>query len=453
MNTVVAIKDDEDGEFTDELKAGTSLLQGQFVIQGFLNSGGFGMTYLATDSLDRTVVIKECFPATVCKRSDNAVRARTRAHQKDFRSIVRLFLQEARQLAKLRHPNIVGVHQVFEDNETAYMALDFVDGLDLLDIIEDGKHHIQPGDLRQIVISLLGAVGYMHEQNILHRDISPDNILLDQSGSPVLIDFGAAREKASHASRAMSALVVVKDGYSPQEFYVAGSEQGPSSDLYALAATLYHLITGEAPPNSQARVAAMAEQRLDPYVPTVGRIAGYDQVFLAAIDKGLSVFPKNRFQSAQDWVDALDPESQPEQATRTIVQLADIDKSISALVTETNKAVREAQKNTVVSKPIVEDVPRVSKLREKFAEIAKELALDAEEAELEYSDADHLGRIDKPSRDMTAIDQHSDWAEDQSNEPIAGRSWFRRLLTNRRRAQRLSGLKKQRKEQFGKARP
>jgi len=371
----------EIGDFTDELEAGTKLLQGQYVINSFLNSGGFGMTYLAKDSLDRTVVIKECFPATVCTRTDSTVRARSRAHQKDFRSIVRLFLQEARQLAKLDHPNIVGVHQVFEDNETAYMALDFVDGMDLLDIIEDGTHPISPELLSAILLKILSAVGFMHDQNILHRDISPDNILLDQSANPVLIDFGAAREKATKASRALSALLVVKDGYSPQEFYVAGSEQGPPSDLYALAATMYHLIVGQAPPNSQSRVAALAEHRDDPYEPIAYKVAGYEPSFLNAIDRAMKVFPKDRFQSAQEWIVEIDQEMRIELALVAAKQDKDMDVSISQLVIETNQAVREDERR-ISRQPELETAPEpVSKLKAKFADLAQALAMDEEEEE------------------------------------------------------------------------
>jgi hypothetical protein len=137
---------------------------------------------------------------------------------------------------------------------------------------------------------------------MLHRDISPDNVLIAKSGEPVLIDFGAAREQASKSNRAMSALRVVKDGYSPQEFYIAGSEQGPWSDLYALGATFFHLIAGEAPVNGQARLAALAQDQADPYVKLDGRFEGYPPGFLAAIDKALSTMPKQRVQSAAEWL-------------------------------------------------------------------------------------------------------------------------------------------------------
>ncbi|WP_333714176.1 serine/threonine-protein kinase [Yoonia sp.] len=297
---------EEKENFVDELKPGTKLMHGQYTIESFLNAGGFGITYLARDSLDRKVVIKECFPGAFCRRSRAVVQARSRAHQNELKSIVRLFVQEARSLAKLDHPNIVGVHQVFEDNDTAYMALDFVRGRDMLDIIEDANTSLTPAQIRNILKELLGAVGFIHDQGILHRDISPDNILINKDFHPILIDFGAAREEATKQSRVLSALRVVKDGYSPQEFYIAGSDQSPSSDLYALAASFHHLITGEVPPNSQARLAAIASGETDPYKAIVGRFPDYDDNFLAAIDKALAVLPKDRLKSAHEWLNMME---------------------------------------------------------------------------------------------------------------------------------------------------
>lgn len=298
---------DAEGVFVDELKPGTRLLHGQYTILRYLNSGGFGITYLAKDSLDRTVVIKECFPGAFCRRSETIVRARSRAFQDDFRSIVRLFVQEARNLSKLVHPHIVGVHQVFEDNDTAYMAIDYVDGRDMLDILEDPQSALSPDQIVTWLKKMLGAVGFIHESGVLHRDISPDNILIDDRGNPVLIDFGAAREQAAKQSRALSALRVVKDGYSPQEFYIAGSIQTASSDLYALAATFYHAIAGAPPPNSQRRLAGIAEESGDPYIPLAGRFEGYPEGFLEAIDRAASVLPKDRIASAADWLKMIDP--------------------------------------------------------------------------------------------------------------------------------------------------
>ena len=331
-------------QFTDELKPGTTLLRGQYTIERFLNYGGFGLTYLARDSLDSTVVIKECFPSSLCGRSDQVVRARSRSHQDEFKSIVRLFVQEARRLAKVRHPNIVGVHQVFEDNETAYMALDYVDGHDLLDLIESDQERLSPKRVQDMLKQLLQAIGFVHDNRLLHRDISPDNILLDKRGMPVLIDFGAARERATRVSRALSALQVVKDGYSPQEFYIAGVSQGPPSDLYALGATFHHLISGEIPPVSQLRLSAIAAREPDPYQPLAGRIHGYPAEFLASIDKAMQIFPKDRHETAQAWLKEIDVDTRREAALVRAEWSAKTERLISELVSETNRAVLEARR-------------------------------------------------------------------------------------------------------------
>ncbi|TCM88159.1 serine/threonine-protein kinase [Rhodovulum steppense] len=330
----------------EELQPGTELLHGQYRIERFLNSGGFGLTYLARDSLDRTVVIKECFPESLCMRAGLDVHARSRSYSREFHSIVTLFIDEARRLARLNHPGIVGVHQVFSDNTTAYMALDYIEGKSLLEIIEDPRETPSPEAVQEILIKVLDAVAFVHDNSLLHRDISPDNILIDLTGNPVLIDFGAARERATRSSRVLSRMQVVKDGYSPQEFYVAGIRQGPPSDLYALAATFHHLITGEAPPDSQRRMAALAANERDPYQLLKGRVPGYAPAFLGAIDKALNVVPKERPQSAHEWLAMM--ETGPRQVTegRVLEMDEDVMMSISRLVEETNRAVMEARQRS-----------------------------------------------------------------------------------------------------------
>lgn len=298
----------------DELKPGTQLLHGQYRIESFLSSGGFGITYLARDSLDRPVVIKECFPSAFCQRFGTSVATRSRSKQSDFRAIVKLFVREAWSLSKLTHPNIVGVHQIFEDNGTAYMALDHIDGFDLMQTIENDSMKLPPEKISDVLGKILDAVGFVHEQDMLHRDISPDNILIDrQTGNPVLIDFGAAREKASEVHRSLSELRVVKDGYSPQEFYVTGSTQGPYSDLYALAATFYHLIQGRTPPPAQERLQAIAMEEDDPYVPLGPANMGYEPAFLEAINHALNILPRDRLQSTRDWQRMIAADAAPAQ--------------------------------------------------------------------------------------------------------------------------------------------
>ncbi len=284
------------------LQPGAKLLRGQYEILSYLSNGGFGITYLARDSLERDVVIKECFPGALCRRDGDIVEAADPSYSEDLRAIVDLFIQEARNHARLVHPNIVDVHQVFEDNNTAYIAMDLIRGCDLLDYMDKPENESGPDFIVQVTEKMLSAVSFIHQSGMLHRDISPDNILIDENGDPVLIDFGAAREQAANKSAALLTLRVIKDGYSPHEFYVRGAEQGPSSDLYVLAATLYHAISGERPIDGQSRLNAFNNGQEDPYSPLTGRFEGYPEGFLEAIDKAMEVHATDRLQSALDWL-------------------------------------------------------------------------------------------------------------------------------------------------------
>lgn len=292
----------EEEAVEDALAPGTSLLRGQYEIIRFLNSGGFGITYLARDSLERDVVVKECFPSALCVREGDRVVAQSENARDDLSSIIKLFIQEARNHAKLIHPNIVPVHQVFEDNDTAYIAMDYVRGCDLLDYMDQPDTSFTVDEFVALTEKMLSAVSFIHEHGMLHRDISPDNILINQDGEPILIDFGAARDQAAHRNAALVTLRVVKDGYSPQEFYVPGSVQGPYSDLYVLAATLYHVLTGEPPADGKTRFDAYDKQVVDPYVPVTGRFENFPPHFLEALDQAMKVMPAQRLQSALEWL-------------------------------------------------------------------------------------------------------------------------------------------------------
>jgi hypothetical protein len=332
------------GSYGDELPPGETLCGGQYTIDRYLNSGGFGVTYMARDSLGRSVVIKECFPSAMCYRSGRMVRLRSGASAEEFDAILELFEKEARALAALQHPYIVGVHQFFRDNGTAYMAMDFVDGQTLLDIIETEPERLGPEDVKALLIRILQALAYTHSHDILHRDISPDNILVDAENMPVLIDFGAARESATRMSRVLSKVLTVKDGYSPQEFYLAGSDQAYSSDLYALAATFYHVVSRKAPPSSHSRLAATAREQPDPLEP-LGEVEGYDAHFIGAINRCLSVFPKDRLQTAAAWRDAIDLDRRQQAAMREAEQDRELERRVAELVREFERewAEREAR--------------------------------------------------------------------------------------------------------------
>ncbi|MEO1580168.1 MAG: serine/threonine-protein kinase, partial [Pseudomonadota bacterium] len=239
-------------------------------------------------------------------RDGKAMKSRSPKYRKELVSIVRNFVTEAHSLANVKHANIVHVHQIFEENGTAYLAMDFVNGPDLLDLLES-DHRMPPKEVERLTRQILDAIRYLHRIGMLHRDISPDNILVQRDGTPVLIDFGAARHFASKDAEATPIMKFVKDGYSPQEFYVPGSPQGPSSDLYALAATVYHLLTGAAPVDAQTRLAARTAQKADPFEPSAETVKGYPPRFLRAIDKALSLMPEDRVQSAEAWLDYIGP--------------------------------------------------------------------------------------------------------------------------------------------------
>jgi len=350
------------------LPSGTSLLNGEFIIDRQLSAGGFGITYLAQDTtLKREIVIKECFPEAFSQRIGLDVHPSRPNHVEQYKTIVGTFIHEARSIAGIRHPNIVGVHRVFEQNSTAYMALDLIKGRDLLDTIEEKSNSLTPACVEAILFKLLDAVATVHDADMLHRDIAPDNILIDQSDNPILIDFGAARGEASKKTRALSSLLVVKDGYSPPEFYLAGSVQTANSDLYSLGATFYHLISGEAPTISQNRMAELAAENPDPCLPLAGRFPAYPDAFLKAIDASMRVLPKKRIQSAREWLQmmaptATHPVSRPYLASMDVPTAPDVlDKSITRLIAETNAHVEKSK--AIDPKPQTKVAPPAPKSR------------------------------------------------------------------------------------------
>lgn len=305
MNLKVVQNNDSPTVDSMALQPGFNLLSGQYNITSLLRAGGFGITYLATDSLKRTVVIKECFVASMCERDGSNIVANSRAKTKAFNKIVELFMQEAQNQADVDHPNIARVHQVFRDNNTAYIALDYIDGEDLFDKM-DQAGALPPRDVKHWLSKILLAVGFIHRKGILHRDIAPDNILIDSHNEPFIIDFGAARERASEEGQNAMVVRAVKDGYSPPEFYEKNSEQYLSSDIYSLAATFYYLISGVAPKASVKRLESLKNTQTDEYEPLAGRFDDYPASLLASIDKAMSLDPNNRYQTAEEWLADMD---------------------------------------------------------------------------------------------------------------------------------------------------
>ena len=286
------------------LSPGTELV-GDFRIDRVLGAGGFGITYLADEiALARSVTIKEYFPSDFAARSkDQGAVPRSGDCAGDYKWGLDRFIEEAQTLARFDHRNICRVYRYFRANNTGYMVLHFEEGLSLKGWLKGLGRAPRQAEIDKIVGPLLDALEVIHKADFLHRDIAPDNIMLRRDGSPVLIDFGSARGDIASHSRTVSALV--KPGYSPYEQYAEkSSQQGPWTDIYAFAATIYHAITGRRPPDSPSRVVH------DEYVPAMEALTGaYRPRFLAAIDRGMSLDIERRPKSIMEWRgDLLAPE-------------------------------------------------------------------------------------------------------------------------------------------------
>ena len=330
----------------DELQCGFKLLHGQYQIESALSSGGFGITYLARDSLDRRVVIKECFAAGLCYRTEGLVAPIHPSYAKQYKTVLRHFLREAQWLARSVHPGIVGIHQVFRENNTAYIAMEFVDGVDLVTLREEQPERITDALLQDILTQALDTLAFIHDLGILHRDISPDNFLLSDDGTVTLIDFGAASGGQTDKDAILDPMLSVKDGYSAHELYQPDMPHRPSSDLYSLGATLSYLVTSAPPPISQHRLDALTAGDPDPNLDLADGYPNFGQDFLSSIDKAMSVLPGVRYQSALEWLDELQVDTAQSQTipTRAIFTpeveplkvSADLENMLASLVENTN---------------------------------------------------------------------------------------------------------------------
>lgn len=262
-----------------------------------LGEGGFAFVYRAADvMLEREIAVKEYMPSAIALRThDYLVQARSAAQQDTFDKGMRSFINEARMLAKFKHPALVEVLRFWEENGTAYMAMPYYHGRTLREVLRDDRSERGEAWLRGLLDPLLGGLRLMHETQCFHRDISTDNIIVLDDGNPVLLDFGAARRIVAEPDQV--ATVILKPGFAPVEQYSDDNEaapQGPWTDIYALCAVCYCAIARKMPTASVARIMR------DPLVPLVELApAGYSRGFLAAIDGGLAVRPENRPQSIE----------------------------------------------------------------------------------------------------------------------------------------------------------
>lgn len=296
----------------DALPKGFPLLW--YEVEAILGRGGFGITYLAKDqNLQKLVALKEFMPSEFVKRDerDQTIKPANEDKKEIFEWGLNRFRDEARTLAQFKHPNIVRVLTVFDQNNTAYMAMEYEKGEEFGKLLKQGIKYDEAG-LQQIILPILNGLRIIHEGGYIHRDIKPSNIFIREDGSPVLIDFGSARQTLGSKTHTLTSLVSI--GYAPFEQYnVDGDRQGPWTDIYSLAATLYYATIGKKPVDAMKRGSAIMNGMPDPYQPAewVGDRKRFSENFLKSIDAGMNFRTIDRPQDAAVWADMLQGKTPP----------------------------------------------------------------------------------------------------------------------------------------------
>ena len=276
-----------------------TVLNGRYILGRVLGQGGFGITYIAQDHKTGSLVaVKEYFPDTMAARTDgHSVSAYTGQREENFLYGKECFLNEAKTLAEfIGNPNIVRVHSYFEENNTAYFVMDYVQGTSFQDYLKQhGRLSWQ--ETKRILEPVIGALASVHSKGVIHRDVTPDNIYITNDGTVKLLDFGAARYSLGDKSRSLD--VVLKHGYAPREQYSRHGRQGPYTDVYALGATFYYALTGRLPPDSIDR------QDEDEFILPSSLGVKLPAKAEDALCKALAVSAQDRFQSMSEFYLAL----------------------------------------------------------------------------------------------------------------------------------------------------
>lgn len=337
-----------------QLTKGSTLQGGKYIIERVLGQGGFGITYLATHSfLEKQVAIKEFFPKDFCERN-GATSHITLGNANTTELVVKLkekFLKEAKNISKLNHPNIVAIHDIFEENGTAYYLMDFIDGTSLNDKIKSGGALSEEMALKYIRI-VGNAISYMHSKKMNHLDIKPANIMLRKSDdAPILIDFGLAKQYDSTGEQTSTTPIGISHGYAPVEQYRPGgvSTFTPQSDVYALGATLFALLTGQTPPHYS--------DILEDGLPELPEHLSKETV--EAIEKAMETKKTKRPSSIEDFI-ALLPNTIKESDSQN--ESSEIEKSVSdKKLTDTLKPTEKPiVKPNVLEKPRTKPMQKVT---------------------------------------------------------------------------------------------
>ncbi len=279
-----------------------AFLNDQYLVGRVLGKpGGFGITYFGWDTrLETAIAIKEYLPREFVGRGKDGttVTPHSEEDSKTFEQGLQEFLQEARTLARFDHSNLVRVRNFFEQNDTAYLVMDYLEGCNLEEHRKKADGKLPEKEAIGIMIQVLDGLTHVHVDNLLHRDIKPQNIYLTKDGRAILLDFGAARVAMSGFTRSMS--VILTPGFAPYEQYSRRGLQGPWTDVYACAATLYYIITGKVLPDSADEANDAAFSALD----SDGKDLSLS--LHQALRPALAVLPENRTQTASDFKTALE---------------------------------------------------------------------------------------------------------------------------------------------------
>ena len=272
------------------LPVGT-VLKKRYCIGEVLGKGGFGVTYKAFDTVDSKIVaVKEYYPSGLVHRDTGTtqISVSSKQYEDNFKVGADKFFEEAKMVSRFNgNPNIVNVYEFFYENGTVYFAMEYLDGVDLKHFVKERGGKLPQENVLYIADIITDALLIAHSMNVLHRDISPDNIFILNNGEVKLIDFGAARQVLAEQSKSIS--VILKQGFAPLEQYQRRGKQGPWTDIYALGATLYYVITGKMPDE--------VTERLD--FPDIGSADEYgvDPEFWEIIRKCMEVRAADRYQT------------------------------------------------------------------------------------------------------------------------------------------------------------
>lgn len=282
------------------LRKGTRLI-GRYTIEKVLGQGGFGITYLGIDELhEKKVAIKEFFPQGIVTRNieyEDAVTVTFVGEKDNYNKGKEKFLKEARIMARFsKDEGIVKAQDFFEINNTAYIVMEYLEGITLKQYLRENER-IEPEELLELFVPLIESLDEIHSQGLIHRDISPDNIMVLLGGKIKLMDFGTARDYTDFGEKSLS--LILKPGYAPPEQYQTHGVQGPWTDIYALCATMYKCLTGENPPDAIERVMDDNLKEISEFgIPVSKQME-------ETIIKGMSISARNRYQNIEEFCEDL----------------------------------------------------------------------------------------------------------------------------------------------------